>query len=956
MTSQIIKKNLLRASLSFLLILGIGVTPTQASVSGAIAPTTTHPAGEEFVLPTASFSVSARKREDGKIQADIAPAQLVQQGRKLYEAEQFSQAVLVWQQAAKAYQDRSDRLSQAMVLSNLSLTYQQLGQWQQAEGAIASSLELLEYSQARVREEERKRVREGEDRSKITPLFPLGQTPRPEWLQNHATSSTWGDSKTRVAPKSKIQNLTILAQALNTQGSLQLALGQAEKALDTWEKAAATYDRAGSRSGTIQSQINSAQALQALGLYRRALTTLSQVKQTFQKQPASRLKASLLRNLGNTQRVVGDLDESRQTLQESLAIAQQMRSPTDIGAALFSLGNTARTSFGGATLTQADSTAALTFYQQAATISPSAIAKLQALLNQLSLSIETEQLDRAKALIPEIQSQLPNLPPSSKTVYAQIDFAHSLMDLGARSEGGVKQRDIAQILATSVQQARGLGDKRAEAYALGNLGRLYEQSGQVSNAKELTTQALILAQSVNAPDIAYRWQWQLGRLLKVEGNTPAAIASYNDAVNTLRTLRRDLVAINPEIQFNFRDEVEPVYRQLVDLLLRHQGETGRVPSQQNLALARQTIESLQLAELDNFFREACLEARPVLIDKVVDRDSPNAAVIYPIILRDRLEVILKLPNQPLRNFTIIVPQSQVEQTLAQLRQNLTEPDKIKSVRSLSQEVYSWLIQPAQTELAKSRVKTLVFVADGALRNIPMSALYDGKQYLVEKYAIALNPGLQLVNPQPLPPRQLKALTAGLSIAPANYPYPPLPAVRSEFNLIEQAGVSISELLDREFTSKSLETKIDSSTFNVVHLATHGQFSSSAQNTFILAADGPINVKDFDNLLRTRNQRSPEVIDLLVLSACETATGDKRAALGLAGVAVRAGAQSTLASLWQIDDEATALFIGKFYQQLATAKVNRAEALRQAQLSLMKNYPNYSRPGYWAPYVLVGNWL
>lgn len=914
MSSQIIKKNFLRASLSFLLILGIGVTPTQASVSGAIAPTT-HPAGEQFVLPTTSFSVSAGKRRDGKIQADIAPAQLVQQGKELYEVEEFSQAVSVWQQAAKAYRDRSDRLSLAMVLSNLSLTYQQLGQWQQAEGAIASSLKLLGY---------------------------------PVKKRAGGAGEAGGENS--------IQNLEILAQALNTQASLQLALGQAQQALDTWEKAAAIYAQAGSRSGTIQSQINSAQALQALGLYRRALTTLSQVKQTFQQQPASRLKASLLRNLGNTQRVVGDLSESRQTLQESLAIAQQLPSPADIGAALFSLGNTARASFRGATLTQADSIAALAFYQQAATISPSAIVKLQALLNQLSLSIETEQLDRAKALIPTIQSQLPNLPPSSKTVYAQIDFAQSLMDLGARSEGGVRQRNIAQILATAVQQARGLGDKRAEAYALGNLGSLYEQSGQWSNAKELTTQALILAQSVNAPDIAYRWQWQLGRLLKVEGNIPAAIASYNDAVNSLKTLRRDLVAIDPEIQFNFRDEVEPVYRELVDLLLRHQGERGKVPSQQNLALARQTIESLQLAELDNFFREACLEARPVSIDKVVDRDSPNAAVIYPIILRDRLEVILKLPNKSLISYAIKVPQSQVEQTLAQLRQNLTEPDKIKSVRSLSQQVYSWLIQPAQTELAKSGVKTLVFVPDGALRNIPMSALYDGKQYLVEKYAIALNPGLQLVNPQPLPPRQLKALTAGLSVAPANYPYPPLPAVRSEFNLIEQAGVSISELLDREFTSKSLETKIDSSNFNVVHLATHGQFSSSAQNTFILAADGPINVKDFDNLLRTRNQRSPEAIDLLVLSACETATGDKRAALGLAGVAVRAGAQSTLASLWQIDDEATALFIGKFYQELATAKVNRAEALRQAQLSLMKNYPNYSRPGYWAPYVLVGNWL
>lgn len=463
----------------------------------------------------------------------------------------------------------------------------------------------------------------------------------------------------------------------------------------------------------------------------------------------------------------------------------------------------------------------------------------------------------------------------------------------------------------------------------------------------------MLAQSANAPDIAYRWQWQLGRLLKVQGDTKGAIAIYTEAVKTLKSLRTDLVAINPEIQFDFRDQVEPVYRELVDLLLH---SSAAQPSQQNLAQARQTIESLQIAELDNFFREACLEAQTVLIDKVVDRDNPTAAVIYPIILRDRLEVILKLPKQQLRHYTIQVSQSQVEQTLEQLQQSLTEPDRTKNVRTLSQQVYNWLIEPAQAELANSGIKTLVFVPDGALRNIPMSALYDGKQYLVEKYAVALSPGLQLVNPKPLPLGQLRALTAGLSIPPANYPYPPLPAVRSELDLIEQAGVSISELLDRQFTSKSLETKIDSSTFNVVHLATHGQFSSQAQNTFILASDGPINVKDFDNLLRNRNQRSSEAIELLVLSACQTATGDKRAALGLAGVAVRAGARSTLASLWQIDDEATAIFIGEFYKELAKAGVNKAEALRQAQLNLIKNYPNYSRPGYWSPYVLVGNWL
>ena len=869
---------------SVLICLGTGVSSTQASDTLAQLSDTSKLA----LSPTLNQKTDNRGVGFASTKA-VNPAQLVQRGRELYAAEQFAEAVTVWQQALQAYQAQTDRLQQAMVLSNLATAYQQLGQLPPATKAIATSLELL---------------------------------------QTEAKSP---------------QQLQILAQALNTQGSLQLAQGQAQPASTTWQRATATYIQVGDNSGSIRSSINQAQALRALGLYRRALATLNQVNQQLQTQPDSQLKVAGLRNLGNALRVVGDLEQSQQVLQRSLALAEKLNLAPDIAAAWFSLGNTARS--------LSDNQAALTFYQQAATAPSSQMAQVQAQLNQLSLLLETQQLSAAKALLPSIQSRIAALPTSSKTVYAQIDFATSLMQLGSREEDYLLTS--ARILATAVEQAKNLGDQRAEAYALGNLGRSYLETKQWATAQDLTQQALLLAQAINAPDIAYRWQWQLGRILREQGDSHDAIAPYTEAVNTLKSLRRDLVAVNPEAQFDFREEVEPVYRELVDLLLH---PNNSAPSQQNLAQARDVIESLQLAELDNFFREACIEANSVLIDRVVDQDRPHTAVIYPIILRDRLEVILKVPQQPLRHYTIERSQAQVEQTLEQLQQKLTEPDTIRDVRALSQQVYSWLITPAELELAKSRVNTLVFVLDGALRNIPMAALYDGNQYLIEKYAVALSPGLQLLDPQPLPQGQLTALTAGLTQPPPEFPYPPLPAVRSEFELVAQAGVSTSELLDQQFTSKSLAKEIDSFPFQVVHLATHGQFSSQAKNTFILAADGPINVRELDYLLRARNQSSSQAIELLVLSACETAVGDNRAALGLAGMAVRAGARSTLASLWQIDDAATAIFIGEFYQELANAKVSKAEALRRAQLTMLRQYPNYSRPGYWAAYVLIGNWL
>ena len=817
---------------------------------------------------------------------------LVEQGKLLYEAGQYSDAVKVLQQAVRYYE--RDYLKQAMTLSDLSLAYQQLGMWPEATKAIANGLSLLK-------------------------------------------------SDRNSSNKDRFQ---VQAQILNTRGRMQLSLGQPEPALTTWQQATNAYTRAGDPAGVTLSTINQAQALQALGLYRRALATLKEVDQNLQKQPDSLLKVAELRHLGNASRAVGELSDAQENLQQSLALAQKLRSPSETAAALLSLGNVARL--------QLHPQAALAFYQQAAT---SPTIKLQAQLNQLNLLLETQQWKAAEALLPQLQSQIASLPPSHNAIYARIDFAQSLMRLSLVS--GIKQQitnnkeqttDIAKLLATAVQQAKSLEDKRAESYALGTLGGLYEQTQQLSIAADLTGQALLKAKEIEAPDIAYRWQWQSGRLLKAKGDIPGAIAAYTEAVSILKSLRNDLVAINPDIQFSFRESVEPVYRQLVNLLL--QPEATAKPSQDNLKQAREVIESLQLAELDNFFRSACLSGQTIPLDQVIDKDNSDAAFVYPIILADRLEVILKLPQQQnLRHYTTSVTQSQVESTAEQLRQSLELPYTDPEGKSQSQQMYNWLIRPAEADLAQSQIKTLVFVLDGALRNIPMAALYDGKQYLVEKYSVALTPGLRLLNPKPLKQVKLRTLAAGLS--EAHLGFSALSNVAVELNQIKASGPSVV-LLNRQFTSTALQKQIESLPFPVVHLATHGQFSSDPDETFILAWDQRIKVNDMSRLLQLR-QNQPSAIELLVLSACQTAAGDKRAALGLAGVAVRSGARSTIASLWNINDESGALLLGQFYRELAKTPGTKAEALRRAQLTLLKD-PNYRHPVYWASYVLVGNWL
>ncbi|MBD2018484.1 CHAT domain-containing protein [Microcoleus sp. FACHB-53] len=858
---------------------------------------------------------------------------LLQQGIELYEAGQFSQAIEVWQQAVSTFVTQGDTLNQALVLRYLALAYQHLGQWQEAEGAIANSLNLLKNQ---------------------------AQT---------ANSQAY---------------LDVFAKALNTQGRLQWAKGHLEQALETWKRAAATYDKAGNQTGIIGSLINQAQTLQALGFSTQAKAELLKVENILQQQSNPELRATGLQSLGKALRQVGRLRESRSVLQTSLQVAKDFQLSKALGSALLELGNTER-ALGNRAIAigqEEDETkhtqAAIAFYQQATDSPP---LRLHAHLNLLSLLIETGKWSEAAKLQATIRPSITSLPASRTNIYARLNFAQSLTclrpnidkytisckrrdsahrqeklreQLPQQSLVPVSSPEIAQILADTVQQARTLKDRRAESYALGQLGGLYELTEQWSAAQELTQKALLLAEESQAPDIRYRWEWQLGRLWEKQGDRKRAIPAYKEAVKTLKSVKSDLLTIDSDVQFSFRDNVEPIHRKLVDLLLRTEGNSE--PSQTDLKEAIEAIDALQLAELENFL--SCNLSQRVQLNQEGDKVDQKAVFIYPIILEDRLEVIAKLPGQPLKHYVNFAKQTEVEKTAIDLRSNLLRRNRPEEVIQKATQLYEWLIRPLEQELENTReVKTLVFVLDGVLRNIPMSVLYDGKkkEYLMQKpYAVALVPGLQLFDLRSLQREKLEILTAGVSEQREveRRKFNELPNVVDE---LQQVGSILPSelLLNLKFTGANLQTKINSGAFSVVHIATHGKFSSDPEETFILAYDQLLNSSDLNNMLRINNQSSSKSVELLVLSACETAQGDNRATLGLAGIAVRAGARSVLSTLWQVSDRSTAELMGQFYKELTNPGVTKAEALHQAQLALFKQY---KAPYYWAPYVLVGNWL
>ncbi|NEP38225.1 MAG: CHAT domain-containing protein [Okeania sp. SIO2G4] len=817
----------------------------------------------------------------------------------------------------------------------------------------------------------------------------------------------------------------ILAQSspssLIQQGVQLLEQGRAEAALEVWQQAEVIYRKNNDHIGEIRSQVNQAQALTSLGFYRRSCDTVLQafgndlhcerLTENDLQTVLSRFNTSNtnlnfqgLQSLGNGLRVLGKLALSQRVLEASFPL---VNSQNIEGQLLLNLGNTILSQAQGIANFKLREKAerqtiiqGLSYYEKAVTVSDEELIKIQATINHLSLLLELNQQWQNNSgdnwLQPHVQFQIDTLPqiiqnlnkinPSPNSIKAIIKLAEILINfeqINAKLSLAQLQNNFAeltlpntineQFLNQAIQQAKIIHDSRLEAYAIGIQGKLHQNMGKLENALNLTNQALAIAQKISASDIAYQLQEQLGDIFIQQGNSSEALLAYKSAFNTLQVLRRNLVALNRDIQFDFRANIEPLYRKLVALLL--QPEFGSTqPKFSNIKAAQKVIESLQLAELDNFFQNACVNTEDINIDEI----DKNAAVIYPILLDNQLSVILKMPGTDNFRYASVSDQNfaaQFQETLFNLRVYIKTIRGINKVKLPSNQLYQWLIKPFETDLEidlerdNSKIKTLVFVLDGLLRNIPMSVLYDSdrERYLVERYAIAVVPGLQLVNPNPLLKEQVRVLTAGTSQKAPSYElegFSPLPNIQQELEAIEKTVPKSEKLADEKFTKTNIQAQINSEPFNIIHIATHGQFSSNPDDTFILGWDERINVRDLDRLLQTNNfTRSGRSIELLILSACQTALGDTRAALGLAGVSIRAGARSVLGSLWNVNDASTAELMKQFYQQLlqsGSSQLRKAEALRQVQMKFIKGEielnADYDKPYYWSSFILVGNWL
>jgi CHAT domain-containing protein len=844
------------------------------------------------------------------------PSQLVQQGVESYQTGDYQAAIEPWKDALKLYQTTNNRTNAAIVRENLARTYQKIGHMEQAisywEQAIADYQELADWQQV------------GRMKTELAQAYSrFGQARKAIALLCNPPDSS---QETSCTEGSAVQ----IAQAHHDQEgemAAQGSLGEAYRLRGDYDKAIAHLNASLEIAQGLNHPASHASTLNNLGNIYMAQAQLTERYANSAKQRGANTRAEEFR-----QDAIDDYQQAQSHFQESLQLAQN-----DPFAQMRVLRN------------------------------------LMQLYSRPQASTLPNVTNDAATTLKQAQNLLEQLPDSQEKVYAAIDLAkleQPTPPVDATSQQAPCGKRLLAgraeaLLNRAVSIARHLRDFRSESFALGELGHLYECRQDYQNALEFTQKAQWVAdQNQAAKDSLYLWEWQTGRIFTTQGNETEAIEAYERAIATLNDIRNELLIAEQDLQFDFRDAINPLHREFAQLRLERAELLPKDSEdyEKELNSALETIDSLKLAELQNYFGDDCVLTL-ISQERVDELVGENTAVFSSIILRDRTAILVSLPNGEKRLKWIEVDSQTLREEINKFRRGLERRRDLIYNPKPAQALYDKIIAPFADDLKSAQIETLVFIQDGILRSIPMAALHDGEHFLVENYAIATTPSLNLTNPQALNRQNLRVLALGLTQESEvnEQIFSALTYVETELKEVETQFPGSKTLLNENFTRERLEEELGQTVYPILHIATHGQFSAIREDTFLVTGNNDkLTLNELEATI-SQVSRQPNSSELLALTACQTAVGDDRAALGLAGIAVRAGVSSALASLWSVNDASTAQLVTEFYANLRRPGVSKAEALRAAQRKLIEAKDTevndqYDHPAYWAPFILIGNWL
>jgi CHAT domain-containing protein len=696
---------------------------------------------------------------------------------------------------------------------------------------------------------------------------------------------------------------------------------------------------------------------------------------------ATDLEAQALARRGEAYRVEGYFRDAGSDLQEALAKAEQSKDQTLIAASSGALGNLAfmsrRTAVAEPLLKRSRDLASRLRDPAILAASENDLGNLYASIRrpaeaarayaQATASAETAHDDglaatagsngarlalrqkdvvTANALLTRSVNTLERLPASYNRGMALVSAGSAVFEIDGSTPP--EARAIAsRAFRIAAENAEALHNATLSSLAQGGLAHLYEREDKLDEASSLTDRAAFAAQQASEPELSFRWDWQRARLARKRGQTDLALTSYRRAVEELQSVRQDIPVEYRDGRSSYRITFGPVYLEYSDLLLRR-ASSDPARATPILREARDTIEELKETELQDYFRDACVTSF-MAQRRSIETVAPGSAVIYPIALSDRLELLVSFGDE-LRQFTSPISVTNLRDEVRRFRE-LLEKRTTNEYLVPARQLYDQIIRPIDPVLAAHNIDTLVIVPDYTLRTVPFAALHDGKSFLVDRYATAIAPSLHLTDPRPLNAANGTALVLGVSKSVEGYV--PLPNVEREVAAVHDIEGG-QELLNDSFSRSRFEAELRRVPYNIVHIASHGQFGTDPSQTFVLAFDGQLTMDDLEAAIKF-GERRDKALELLILSACETASGDDRAALGLAGVALKAGARSALATLWYINDQSSGELVVNFHRSLQSGKISKAHALQEAQRALAAD-PRYAHPAFWAPFLLIGNWL
>jgi CHAT domain-containing protein len=567
-------------------------------------------------------------------------------------------------------------------------------------------------------------------------------------------------------------------------------------------------------------------------------------------------------------------------------------------------------------------------------------------------------------------------------------------------------------LDTARQLAEKGQNNRLHVEAFDALAQLYEEQGRPQDALSLSQQGIAIAHGFDktlVADFLINLEWRLGRLFKTQGKKVQALAAYLRAVELIESVRQDIPIEYEDGQSSFRTTLEPIYQGYVDLLLQQADNQQPEVHAGQLRSAIDTIELIKQSELQDFLGDRC--AVEAVQGGSSGRMPLGTAALYPLLLPDRIELLLETTTG-IQHRTINVAASTIRQDAGQFAAMLR--NGVDDYLRPSQQLYRWLLAPFETTFTEQKIESLIVIPDGVLRLVPIGALHDGKRFAIENFAISIATGLSMTNSAPSARKTFSSLIAGVSepgdvvgklssamtsqiLGPdtstdsastrglakthnlrsfrpqqsRNIPQPnasstahtmreiedlkarlALPGVKAEINSLAKI-LTGTDLLNEDFTIDRFRNETGSGEYQIVHIASHGVFGGSTDTSFIMAHDDILTMDGLQSLLRAeRFQKNP--IELLSLSACQTAEGNDRSPLGISGAAIKARAKSVLGTLWPVEDNAARSIMELLYAGLTTGKLTKTEALRQAQVDLIRA-PDTSHPFFWAPFVLIGNW-